>query len=156
MFRAFALLVRASYLLALLVSLACMLPALVQLLPGLPGGRWHWREGLFGVLFVIVFVALPLRAAWRLVRRRDLIPELHLRDRPVVASLVLLASACALLLSAIIALALFTRLPEADVNIAGPAALAAMLFAIAILTGEIVLVGRPASNRDSGSAHAVP
>jgi len=144
MFRAFALLVRASYLLALLVSLACMLPALVQLLAGLPGGRWLWREGLFGALFVIVFVALPMRAAWRLIRRRDLIPETHLRERPVVASLVLLASACALLLSGIIALALFTRLPEADVNIAGPAVLAVMLFAIAILTGEIVLIGRAA------------
>jgi hypothetical protein len=147
-FRAFAIVVRVSYLLMMLICLALMLPLVAQVVALSPSGPWHWREVVFGTLLVITYLALPLRAAGRLLWRRELVPEAHVRERPVVATVVLLASALGFGLSTLIAWALLTRRPGEDVDIGGATYLTMALFAIAVLVGEIVLIGRqpPASS----------
>ena len=147
MLRAGVIVVRTSYLLAALTSMALSTPPLVEFLYG---GSWPLlspRTSLSALLWftalILVFLVLPLRAAWRLVRHHQLVPESHILERPYVATLVVFASHCSNFLLLLVAWALLTTLPDsAHVNIAGPAVLALMLLAIALLVGEVVLVGR--------------
>jgi hypothetical protein len=147
MLRAGVIVVRTSYLLAALTSLALSTPPLAELLYGgswpLLSPRTSLSSLLWSAALILVFMVLPLRGAWRLVRHHELVPESHIRERPYVATLVVLASQCSNFLLLLVAWVLLTTLPESgDVNIAGPAVLALMLLAIALLVGEVVLVGR--------------
>jgi len=147
MFRGFAIAARASYLLAVLLTLALLLLAIERFVTVQSQPRAFARDALADYLLaavVLLVFGLPaLRALARLFHHRDLLPEAHLRSMPVVATLVVLASALGTALILLVAWILITTLPESrDVNLAAPCALAAMLYAFALLCGEIVLVGR--------------
>ena len=136
-FRVFVILVRTTYLLTALVVLACTAPLLVSFLP--------WRPGnTFMTLVLLVMCLLPLRALVRLVSRSELIPASHIRERPVVASVVVIACLLGGALFLLAGWVGLTSLPEDDIGgpLGGAIMLAAMLFAVALLTGELVLVGR--------------
>ena len=147
MFRTLATAARVSYLLAVLIALALLLAAIERFVavqsrppPFAPG---LLTDYLLLAVALLVFAIPALRALARLFWRRDLLPEAHLRARPVVAALVVLASAMGTVLILLVAWILITTLPEShDVNVAGPGTLAAMLYAFSLLAGEVVLVGR--------------
>jgi hypothetical protein len=148
-FHPFAILVRTSYLLSALIVLAGATLWLVSILQSLvrqvslrPDIWDPYAAGIF-----IVMCALPLRALTRLIRRAALIPDSHLRDRPVVTTLVTIACIFGLLLCLLAGSVWLAVLRGADgSDVGGPLGLALMLalmsFAIALLTGELVLVGR--------------
>jgi hypothetical protein len=148
-FRSFAILVRTSYLLGALIVLAGATLWLVSILQSLirqvslrPDIWDLYAAGIF-----VVMCALPLRALTRLIRRAELIPDSHLRDRSVVAALVTIACIFGLLLCLLAGSVWLEVLRGADgSDVGGPLGLALMLalmsFAIALLTGELVLVGR--------------
>jgi amino acid transporter len=146
MFRVYVILVRTGYLLAVLIVLTCITPSLAQFVrstiqPAFIRRDWL-VESLTGVVLVLLFL-LPLRALARLVRRSELIPDSHLLERPVVAFLVWITSITGCALALLVAWALISTLPEPHHgNLAAPAMLAFMMFAFALLTGELVLVGR--------------
>jgi hypothetical protein len=148
-FRVFATLARTSYLLTALSVLAGAGLWLVSLLQSLTRQLYIRADiwDLYAAGIFVVMCALPLRALTRLIRRAELIPDSHLRERPVVAALVTIASVFGLvlcLLAASVWLAVMRGADGSDVG--GPVGFALMLalmsFAIALLTGEIVLVGR--------------
>ena len=140
MFRAYAVVVRLAYLSAVAVGLYFGGWALAN-----PAG-WIWNYSLGELIFAGLFiasVACAVRAATRPFRRLAFIPEAHLRERPVVGTLVTLAAVFASFLGFNIVLAFLQTWPETgDVNFGGPALLALTLYTIALLIGELVLVGR--------------
>jgi hypothetical protein len=151
MFRIFAILVRTNYLVAVLVALVFLTPWLfdgvVSLFrPGFVGNVNFWRTSIL-LLVLAGFVAPAARALFRLVRRASLIPDSHLREAPVVATLVLFASAFASFLFLNLAWAFLTRAGR-DVELAPFAFFGLFWLAIALLTGEIVLVGRQKKGTD--------
>jgi hypothetical protein len=94
-----------------------------------------------------VMFLLPARALVRLFRRSELIPDSHLQERPVVAVFVVLACLLGSALVFLVGYVWLTTPPDVmNSDIGGPLAffamLAVMCFAIALLTGELVLVGR--------------
>jgi hypothetical protein len=150
MFGAFAVFVRISYLLAALVVLSGVIPysvlfvqALFQpVLFGRDYGYELWTATILAVMFL-----LPGRALLRLLRRAELIPDTQLRERPVVASLAAIFSLLGCALVFLVVSVWITTPPDVmNSDIGGPLAffgmLALMCFAIALLTGELVLVGR--------------
>ena len=147
MFRAFAAALRTSYLLAVMITLALLIPATVQFIIAQTQPRLFAPDLLTDLLLpalaLLVFGGPALRALARLLLHRELVPDSHVRERPLIALLVGLACAIGTTLVLLVAGALITTLPESrDVNLAAPCALAAMLYAFALLCGEIVLVGR--------------
>lgn len=143
MFRSFTILVRVTYLLAALAVLTCTLPWLMSFMRALSRlSLWTLYEA---ALLVVLFL-LPLRALNRVVRRSELIPDSHIRERPVVASLVLVTNLLGGTLFMLAGWVALTSLPAEDIGgpFAGAAMLALMLFAISLLTGEMVLVGKVA------------
>ena len=145
MFRLFTILVRTSYLIAVLVSLVFLVPWVVADVaslyrPAFPGIELN--RGLATPLLVLaVFVVPATRALLRLIRRADLIREDHLREAPVVSTLVFLASTCASFLFLNLAWAFLTHAGR-DVELAPFVFFGAIWLALALLIGEIVLVGR--------------
>jgi hypothetical protein len=148
-FRVFAILVRTSYLLTALLVLAGAVLWLTEMLQSLVRqisirlDIWD----LYAAAIFAVMCALPLRAITRLLRRAELIPDSHLRERPVVATFVAVTCIFGLLLCLLAASVWLDVLRGADSDdIGGPLGLALMLalmsFSIALLTGELVLVGR--------------
>jgi len=150
MFGLFAALVRVSYLLAALIVLAGVIPysvlfvqALLQ--PALFGRDYRyelWTATILAVMFL-----LPARALLRLLRRAELIPDTHLRERPLVASLTAIFSLLGCALIFLVVFVWITTPPDVmNSDIGGPLAffgsLALMCFAVALLIGELVLVGR--------------
>jgi len=142
-------LIRTSYLLTALLVLAGAVLWLAEMLQSLVRqisirlDIWD----LYAVAIVAVMCALPLRAITRLLRRAELIPDSHLRERPVVATFVAVTCIFGLLLCLLAASVWLDVMRGADSDdIGGPLGLALMLalmsFAIALLTGELVLVGR--------------
>ncbi len=159
MFRVFAILVRTNYLVAVLVALAFFVPWLVQgaaslFRPTISGNETFWRQSIL-LLVLAGFVAPALRALFRLVRRASLIPDSHLRGAPVVATVVLVASVLASFLFLNFAWAFLTRAGR-DVELAPFVFFGMFWLAIALLTGEIVLVGRQKKGTDLfiDAAHA--
>ena len=154
MFRFLAIVARTSYLLTALVVLACAALWLAETLQSL-GRQVSIRpdiRDLYAAAIFVVMCALPSRALARLFRRAELIPDSHLRERPVVAALVTIASILGILLFLLAGSVWLAVLRGADGDdIGGPLAfvlmLALMSFAIALLTGELVLVGRLRANR---------
>jgi hypothetical protein len=159
MFRVFAILVRTNYLVAVLVALVFLVPWLVEgvvslFRPGYSGNETSWRLWML-LLVLACFVALAVRALFRLVRRASLIPDSHLREAPVVAAFVLFASVLASFLFLNLAWAFLTRAGR-DVELAPVVFFGMFWLAIALLTGEIVLVGRQNAGTDPfvDAAHA--
>ena len=145
--RAFAILVRTSYLFTTLLASVSGIWMLVQfsqpLLDPPPFAPSLDAKDLFAMTIALVLVVPSLRAFIRLLRQGELVPDSHLAERPVIAALVWLASAAGTALYLLVAWILLSTLPESrDVNLAGPLMLATMLYAFALLTGELVLVGR--------------
>ena len=132
MFRFFAILVRTTYLVTVLVTLALLVP-------------WAF-DGLSAIFLVAIFIVPAARALYRLIRFRELIPDAHLREAPIVATLVLVSSAFASFLLLNFVWAILTRAGR-DVELAPFVFFGMYWLAIALLTGEIVLVGR----RNSGT-----
>ena len=89
-----------------------------------------------------MFGATSARALWRVVRGRRILNDVRIGEHPVLTSLITLGSLFAHLLVANVFLAIWRIYPDFDGNAAGPLVLAAMLYAIALLVGEFVLVGR--------------
>jgi hypothetical protein len=148
-FRVLATLVRTSYLLTALLVLAGAALWLRSLLQSLTRQLSIHVDiwDLYAAVIFVVMCALPLRALTRLILRAELIPDSHLRERPLVAALVTIASVFGLLLSLLAGSVWLAVMRGADgSDVGGPLALALMLalmsFAIALLTGELVLVGR--------------
>jgi hypothetical protein len=144
-FRLYTASVRSIYLLAAL----CSATMGSWLLVTNPYSRWE----AFDLVMIVLLLACVLpaaRALVRLVTRRELLPDAHLRERPVVALVVALSAALALFLVCFLLRVWLDILPwgtDAGGPIAGAAGLALMLMAIAMLTGEMVLVGRGAHVR---------
>ena len=147
MFRAYAISVRLAYLSAVTVAVFIAAWSLVSIVnaqqPWLMFLRHRSIAELAWDALFIACIACAIRAVFRPLRRAALLPESHLRERPVVGTIVALTAAFASFLVFSIVLAFLQTWPDTgDVNFAGPAALALLLYAIALLTGEIVLVGR--------------
>jgi hypothetical protein len=146
-FRYFTILVRATYLLTALLVLACAAPALVSLVQGLfQPARFNtdvWD--LFGIAISGLLCGLPLRALGRLPHRHQFVPDAHIRERPVVASLVAILSVMGWTLALLAGWVGIRNLPHDDIGgpLAGALMLALMLFTAALLVGELVLIGRP-------------
>ena len=146
MFRAFAILVRTIYLLTALLVLAWAAPSLVMFGRSLlrpsqfPPDTWD----LYGAVIFAVMCLLPLRALERLLHRAEFVPDAHIRERPIVASLVVVSSMFGWALALLAGWVGITSLPAEDIGgpLGGALMLALMLFAIALLIGELVLVGR--------------
>jgi pilus assembly protein TadC len=88
-----------------------------------------------------------LRAVTRLIRRGELVPDAHLRERPVIAMIVALPAVLGLLLVCAVIRVWIDSQPwgtDAGGPLAGAAALSLLFTAFAVLTGELVLVGRSA------------
>jgi hypothetical protein len=145
MFRAYSILVRTSYLLAIVQTLLSGCWLLIELGASRSSRVRIESEVLVFTVTTLVFVVPSARALLRLVFHRELVPHLNLVQRPVIAALVLISSTLGTALIALVAWTLLSTLPESpDGNLAGPMVLAIMLYAFALLTGEIVLVGRTA------------
>jgi sensor histidine kinase YesM len=127
MFRLYAALVRTIYLVTVRVTLALLVPSAL--------------EGLSAVFLLGGFIALAALAMYRLIRYRELIPDDRLREAPIVATLVLLSSVIASFLLFNLVWAFLTRAGR-DVELAPFVFFVAIWLAIALLTGELVLVGR--------------
>jgi hypothetical protein len=103
--------------------------------------------------FIIASVMCAARAITRPLRKISFLPESHLREMPAVATIVATCAVFADWLVFNLVLGLLQTLPDdADGNFAGPSLLALMLYTIALLTGEIVLVGRGGARLPSGHA----
>jgi hypothetical protein len=102
--------------------------------PGPGTLAWH-------VLWILVFGACPLRALWRLARRRPIVPDALVSERKGTAAFVGLTSLLGNLLLATVVYAVYSTFPYFDGNAAGPAMLGIMLYAVSLLCGELVLVG---------------
>jgi hypothetical protein len=85
---------------------------------------------------------------YRLIRYRELIPDAHLREAPVVATLVFASSAFASFLLLNLVWAFWTRAGR-DVELEPFVFFGAIWLAIALLTGEVVLVGRRKRRTDT-------
>ncbi len=148
MFRVYAASVRSIYLLAVISSATLGVWLLLQsawkfLRPDSTGTADRLDIVIIGLLLACVIPAA--RAIIRIGRRADLLPDAHLRERPVVASLVAFATVVGLLLVYLVLRAWLDIQPWGATDggpIAGAAGLALLLVAFAMLTGEIVLVGR--------------
>jgi hypothetical protein len=106
---------------------------------------------------IIGFIAPAIRLLFRLIRRAELIPEAHVREAPVISTLVFLACVLGSLLLLLVVWILLTTSPEErhGANLAAPISLGLMFFAFALLTGECVLVGRSAKRPARSSAAAL-
>jgi hypothetical protein len=138
-------LVRTSYLITLLVALVFLVPWVFDAVrslfqPAFSRNEMPWRLSIL-LLVLAVFIAPATRALLRLVRRADLFPESHMREAPIVSTLVLFASIAASFLFLNLAWAFLTRAGR-DVELAPFVFFGMLWLAIALLTGEIVLVGR--------------
>jgi hypothetical protein len=146
MFRAFAIAVRTSYLLTVLTVLACAVYATVEFAHNLSTQELAEHDlgaDLVTAALLVTFLLLPLRALSRTFVLVELVPGAHLRDRPVVATLVMVSGLLGCGLFLLIARILLDLLPStADLNFAGPLMLALLLMAFSLLAGELVLVGR--------------
>jgi len=150
MFRTFAFFVRVSYLLAALTVLAGVVAYGVEFLQALMRPGFYGMESgffLWSVAILAVMFLLPARALLRLFTRAELVPDSHLRERPVVASLVALFCLFGCVLIFLVVSVWITTPPDVmNSDIGGPLAFLGMIaltcFAIALLTGELVLVGR--------------
>ena len=145
MFRACAIVVRTSYLLAVLVTLVKVSQATYQFVRALDYPRMFGSgpsTDVFVILVLLGFWVLALRALGRLLLRHELVPDDHLRERPVVASIVALTCILGTWMTLLPDWFLLTTLPESrDVNLAAPWALGLLCYAVALLVGELVLVG---------------
>jgi len=145
MFRAFATVIRSSYLLVVLITLAKVSQATLQFVRTLGEPRLFGGDALADAFVVVVllgFWVLALRALGRLALRRELVPDEHLRERPVIAGIVGFACIFGTWMTLLPDWILLTTLPDSlDVNLAAPWALGLMCYAFALLTGEVVLVG---------------
>jgi hypothetical protein len=147
MFRAFAALVRSFYLLAVLSSAAFGGWLLLQSLRVVirPRAAELQYASALPMLCLLLAGFLPsLRAIARLLKRTDLVPDERLRERPVVATTVALTAALGVLLLYFV-LRIWLDIQPWGAE-AGPtmmvAGAALLLITIAMLTGELVLVGR--------------
>jgi hypothetical protein len=103
-------------------------------------------------IIVLFFGAPALRALWRVARRRPLVDDAQIPRRPVFWTLATLASLLAHFIVANVAYAVWTSYPDFDGNAAGPLLLAALLYAFALVGGELVLlwpIDAPALGRDA-------
>jgi len=147
-FKAFAILVRTTYLLTALLVLAWAASTLVSFTQSLfrPAdfGRNLWD--VYEAILLIVLCVLPLRALERLLVRATFVPDSRIRERPVVATIVVITSVLGWALALLAGWVMARKLPDADIGgpLGGAMTLALMLFAVALLTGELVLVGRAA------------
>jgi hypothetical protein len=145
-FRVFAIVVRTTYLLTALLVLAWAVPALVAFAQSLfrPEGFGPDASDLYGAVVFGVLCLLSLRALERLFHRSTFVPDAHIRERPVVASLVVVSSILGWALALLAGWVAITSLPHEDIGgpLGGALMLALVLFAIALLIGELVLVGR--------------
>jgi hypothetical protein len=75
------------------------------------------------------------------------VPDAHLRERPAVATVVVIPAVLGLLLLCLVIRALIDILPWGAEDVGGPIGgalmLAVLLHVFALLTAEIVLIGRP-------------
>ena len=145
-FRAYAIFVRLAYMSAVAAALLLGVWSLASIATAREPGSFLRHISLGELAWYGLFitsVSCGMRAMFRPLRRMPLLPESHLRERPVVGTLVALAAAFAGFLAFNVALGLIQTLPNgSDANFAGPTVLAFFLYTFALLTGEIVLVGR--------------
>jgi hypothetical protein len=119
---------------------------LLGTVPTLLGPNLPFRQGpdveslAWTALALLVYGATAARAAWRVARRRALLDDTRIAEHPVLAANVTLGSLFAHFLVATVFHAVWSTYPDFDGNAAGPLALAGMLYAFALLTGEFVLV----------------
>jgi hypothetical protein len=147
-FRVYAAVVRSIYLLMVVSALAVGCVALMEFSSEFlrPGGRGPLDiQDLVVIGFLIACVAPATRAAIRLVRFHELVPDAHLRERPVVATLVTIPAALGVLLLYLVARIWLDIQPWGHDDVGGPVAgatiLAVLFHLFALLTGEMVLVG---------------
>lgn len=146
MFKAWSFLVRIAYLIAALVALVLLVPRLVDCVRAMlaPRGFLDNTPELVAIsaLLVIGFIAPATLAIIRLLRRGKLIPDAHLKEAPMLSTLLFLASVLGSALLLLVAWILFTTSPEErhGANLAAPVVLGLMLLAFALLAGECVLV----------------
>jgi hypothetical protein len=133
MFRLFAILVRTCYLVTVLLTLLILVPAAL--------------DGMSAVFLLAIFIVPAARALYRLIRSRELISDARLREAPIVASLVFLAGAMASFLLLNFVWAFMTRAGR-DIELGPFVFFGSIWLAIALLTGEIVLVGRRKKGTD--------
>jgi hypothetical protein len=143
--KALALLVRVSYFVTCALALAGGLWLIRELAPSLPPvvRAGSGMAGLLAVAIVIITI-LGARALLRLSRGKGLIPQRRLEERWDVAVLVAGASVLGNLLSANMAVAMYQVVAHGRDG-DGMAALLffiTILYAIALLCGEIVMIGR--------------
>jgi MFS-type transporter involved in bile tolerance (Atg22 family) len=147
-FRAYATIVRLAYLSAAAVTLYLAVWSALSIARNPDPGYSLLYLSTFELFVYGLLIACALcavRALSRPLRRDSFLPESHLRERPVVGTLVALTSAFASFLVFNLVLAFLQLWPDThDANFGGPSVLALLLYAIALLTGEIVLVGRTA------------
>ncbi len=146
MFRAYATLVRLAYFSAIAVALYLggWWAVAIARIPEL-GFALRYLSAFELIVYglLIICVVCAVRALLRAMRRESMLPEIRLRERPEVATVVALTAAFASFLVFNLVLAFLQLWPDTDdANFGGPGVLALMCYTIALLTGEIVLVGR--------------
>ncbi len=142
-FRAFAISVRSIYLLMVISGLAIGGWGLLEIFTG--RGRLD-GESLVIIGFLLAYFWPAARAGIRLVRFRELVPDAHLRERPVIAAVVTIPAVVGILLLNLVLHVWIEIQPWGAEDVGGPLAgavmLAVLLHVFALVTGEIVLVGR--------------
>ena len=147
MFRVYAVTVRSIYLLMVVSTLAVGGWAFREYLSAFlrPGNRQLSVEDLVVIGFLLAYLVPAARAAIRLARVRELVPDAHLRERPVVAALVTIPAAIGVFLLYVVSRVWLDIQPWGGDDVGGPLGgafiLALLMHVFAMLTGEIVLVG---------------
>ena len=151
------LIVRATYLATAVCASVLALPiavsALSDLLTGSPNG---WTAILSFLSAVLLFVLPAARAFRRLFANGTVIPPELVHERPVVARVVTLAGGLGHFFFVISTSAIFEIVlePERGEDVGGPVAGAFMLtllfYVIALLCGELALVGDGKSDASRG------
>jgi len=139
-FRIYATAVRSIYLLTVICALAVGVWAFLNFSVALD------VQQLIVIGFLLAYAGPAIRAAIRLARSREFVPDAHLRERPLVATLVSIAAAVGIMLLYFVIRVWIDIQPWGRDDVGGPLAgifaLAVLLHVFALLTGEIVLVGR--------------
>lgn len=133
MFRIYAALVRTNYLVAVLVALTFLVP-------------WTLAS-VCAFMLLGLLIAPAARALYRLVRHWQLIPDANLREAPIVATLVCISSVLASFLLLYLHWALLIRAGR-DLEVAPLGFFGLIWLAIALLTAEVVLIGRQKKGTD--------
>jgi hypothetical protein len=113
-------------------------------LPSMLGTRVPFERGpdfvgITWITIVVLVFGVPSACAWwRVLRGRRIVSDTHIFQHPVLSTVITLSSLFAHFLVASVFFAVWSVYPDFDGNAAGPLFLALMLYAFALLSGEVL------------------